>query len=953
MQSKNAANMPQTMGSGIVKTPYPIKFPLKTRNKGGLLPAYIGGHPLQLNNQATNIGKGPGTYTTVEGKNFGQVTAPIKQATMPFRTYNPDAPPKASEPSPPTRRIRIPETTGMIQVPVSGVALDPKWLLWDRLRGWWSGGGVMEPAIRLEEDASGSAIVNRLEAMYHVRRAINDRLAKVSQDIQRIQKELEAETNPNKKVILQNDLTALQQTSASLQAAQKRGRELLFELDRLEAAARLEGGKAWESDRQAKRGYLLEIGERIKRNFGINVFDLYTALKGGPEGVQTAINTLTAGIFEPGSNVPSAPLTRELASTASKQYDHVVRLRNLVRNPPADITNDQLATIQKNLNNYAKNVVSVSHFGDISRLTALQQAEARAIASYKGYYFDKFFSGGRIDETKTEAKPIVPTGAGAQAEAQAGGAVTMPPELGVTSASRFASILNDFVDTQWRSVSEKLDPGHTLRYNDTLTQLKKQTMEMANKLKEDYLLLAYYEKSTDPNAPAIVTAVKEDIVNTLKQLGQTQVSKENISAENLSNPENIKNLLSYVNNYSQQLALQNLPEASQHLFAEGSRLADTVIKKYQVTDNQGRVLAWTAANPIPLSPEAKQRAAKFVETPKPPEAPAIEVGTQGPPVDINWWRKHMGFYRDEQFRTFQDVYKDPVLKGMYKFDQRIAHLTQLEQDLNAAIANVQATGGYGGALYKRLTDRLQTVRNQLANEINRAQKDKFKLDTIRQTLAAQAPGGKPDESLVQQLFIKYKMAEDWQNMQANAERARELLQSAYRYTADSAFTPERVAQRWKERWMNEFYQRGMGTTPEALAAFQRDVEDIANGRVTPATLMEQIKTVQPAPQPAPQPVAQPTTQTAVQPAAQSVVQSQQAPAAGTPPAGVQESKEKPSTPPSETSSGFGPFGPSYGPFTPTQSTSTRYKLPPVQPKVPLPQQKGVKIDVLSPESMKE
>jgi len=892
MQSKNAANMPQTMGSGIVKTPYPIKFPLKTRNRGGLLPAYIGGHPLQLNNQATNIGKGPGTYTTVEGKNFGQVTAPTTK--MAIEVWQPvEGGPMAT-----------------YSTPYTGVSVPSNWQFGDIARGFvsqFTGEGKGEIANRLESlVAPEKQIARRLEALYHVRRSINDRFNQINQAIQDTNRKLQSETDPDKRRLLQVDLARLQQTAATVQEAQKRAQGLLNKLDNLEAGGRL--GAYWKSDYEAKGGYLLTLGEEIKKLYGVNVFDLYTALQ-DPDGVKRGIDILLAGIFMGDSSKTTLTgMAKEISDESKRRYDHVIRLNRLANDYNTKLTREQREQIRQTLNHYVRQVVGSSHLGDPTRLKAMHEWQARYIGTYKDALVGKYYSGGNIDTVAPEVKPIVTTPP----------AVAPNKEAGVTSASRFSYIVDDYLNNYWNSITNKLGEAGDSASIAAVEDAKKNFNSIAEQLKRDYLILAHNEGRTDAEGVAIITNTKERIANTLKQLGQTDISKDDISTANLSDPNAIKNLLSRFGEYNyQQLLQRNAALAAEQARAIAPTLADAAIKNQQLTDAQGKVVGWRNIKPLALPQDALTQIQKDREGTAKPEALAIEVGTQGPPVDINWWRKHMGFYRDEQFRTFQDVYKDPVLKGMYKFDQRIAHLTQLEQDLNAAIANVQATGGYGGALYKQLTDRLQTVRNQLADEINRAQKDKFKLDTIRQTLAAQAPGGKPDESLVQQLFIKYKMAEDWQNMQANAERARKLLQSAGRYTADSAFTPERVAQRWKERWMNEFYQRGMGTTPEALAAFQRDVEDIASGRVTPATLMEQVKTMQPLPQPAPQPVTQP------------LPQQQAATTVPTPPKPQEPKLQRPTTVLSEARSGFGWFGPSYGPFFPAQ--------PKAQPTLTTPQ----------------
>lgn len=857
--NKLAAQMPQTMAPGIWKTVFPLKFPLKVLNIGGRLPAAVFGSPLQLNRNATNLGRGPGSYSMSE-KTFGRIhPLGLKQARNDL-LRNGGWFYKLAQGEP----IATPFPNLWERI-YSGV-LSPTWnfLVGDVFRPdlyYWqhhSAPYADDYAIFLPPDRYQEVPYAQV---YSVERTIRNHIARLEQQLP------QHRDNPADAQRIQATIARLKQSLNALHHIRRSLESLVLIDSEISKIVRSDNPYQYAGHYWALEGRKREILNNLQAAYNLSPDQVrFLALakppdaQSRPDVIQRDLTLLFQALFDPanvGKQIDPKSSLGTLITDAQKIHSGVIRSENKFGYRPENTINNPERRSQRN-----KEEIEQIVYGN----------------------FDKYFNMGKNPTT------VRFTGRSQPLDLYTQSAVFQRP-IDANQAARFVAFADSVLESSINGTLDRItqhlnnsnvDPNVAQQrlerfrndLNNTRTYLNTAFRKLA--ALESGVYAENGRMLTGQERDAALDAVKNDISKALNYLG-VNVTPDRISTQMLLDPQFVNQLAVVPVNQAKQIA--TVPEVNDlnlltFLQREQSNIARDSTKNLQVVTTPSGAQQYVLSDNI--KGDAQQLAnvateyeqsrkllpGAFPQAAAQAEKETIEVSPPETelPVDINWWRKHMGFYQDAQYDIFKQVYKDPILRAKYKFDARLAHLGQLEQELQSALQNVVATGGYGSREYMLIKNRLEATRNQLQNEIMRARRDYIKLQNIRDQLAQ---SGQPvDEREVQDRFVKLDMLEDWENTLRNGERARKMLAAAGKPIDN--WTPEALAQRWKQRWMERYATENMGYDD---ATFQSFLDQVTSGAVTRESILQPSAPAQPQPQATqtPQQVAAQPQQQATQP----------------------------------------------------------------------------------------
>ena len=902
MNDKRASHMPSTLSPGAFKTTFPLKFPLKVNNKGGTLPAYAFGSPLQLNSQATNLGKGPGTYSMSQNT-FGRVHPLGIKAAFNAGAFSgiPNAPNSQS--------ARAPAANAGTALPVRDVSISvqdkqPHSLYHlgsdvFRFDNWASNTNNRSFVTSTERlMRSPDRLQNMYMALYQVRRQINNRLTNIETQIKNLEEQHAKAVVPANRQKIESQIAELKQQQARLAQAKATGNDLVRLLTRSAVANYLAFPVSAPSAEAPYHGMSLEALAEIKRKTGIDI----TALNS--TDVNEMIGRFAAGLIAPEtysahSRSSNDPLVQGVTADSLKRY-------RAVASDPNKLNND----LNVALANTAFDPNMANSIAQEQTNLAIQEWDRYANIAWDAtnYYSQAVY------DPNTRTNPANTTGGVAPGDAGSGENVNQQ-KLEQTGLAYLNQAVNSTKDLYSQAVNETLGQSTALTDEE-----KKQAIQQGTSLPDEILKdinTLYFLKSrptvgidgkvlNQEERAVLEQEITQRLQQRLQSIG-VNVPPGQVLTEVMNNPDIARQIASSGVQYAKSSLEARGDFDTGRLLEDKRQAGDQAFSQMLESTDAGQPPKW-AENQYSLPEGWERQAYENLQashaTIQDKNKQEIEVAPDPNelPVDKAWWQKNMGYYSDAQYGVFREVYKNPALRGKYNFEGRLAHLSQLEQDLQQATQNVLATGGYGSRQFQRLKDRYEATRRMLQQDILRAQKDLITYQQAEQKVKAQQqdPNAPIDQQAVQQQFLRDSMAADWQNTLRNAERARQLLGNAqvereqerqqrmttmdrlieqygpdidnpqspayhqvpehlryvdtigpnglrqrstrhlYRPTEEAPrvnvenWTPEAVAQRWKQRQMQQFYEKGWGSTPEAAKQFEADLDAIINNRVQPA-----------------------------------------------------------------------------------------------------------------------
>jgi len=778
MSSKYSSQMPSTLGRGVPKTPFQLQFPLKVLNKGGTLPAYIFGSPLQLNSQATNLGKGPGTYS-MSNSTFGRV--------HPLGIKSADVSAPGQSQGEEEAKVYIPD--------------QPQREMNQRTWGQWFFTGY-NPFNWKNMTNTTSFITARMPHSYRnifsAYKTINDELLKLKATSQ------SANISEQDKKAIEDRIARLEEARNNILDMKKGMEEYAY----LSALQQKMYNKAHTGMEPGYRSYLwaaegrkreIENIFRTKYNLDLSrdVLSVNTDIHNyTPQLAEKMTRDIVMGAINPaavGKQPPAGTLEAELSNRAAAR---AVTLAQDPNAPEFGFRPDQVI-LEK-----GQQGVSITDNDYTQRyIRGLVEGHILPQEMRQKYY-----------EIAQQPQDLRFTGEGksftdyATFTNLAARDVPRSPQEIMNGLSQFLDLSNKANIAAYDSVLGESGAVPQEQLQGFLDAVEPHTTNLQNALATGLTTLAaletgYYRQGGKPldeeTRKARIQDIQTQLSQVLKSVG-VDIPPEQISASRLTDADFVTKLLQANVSVMQQQAA-NLPGGvalAERIKQQGNSAIQGLLKDRVYTTASGtralRIPEGNVADINDLATAGDAYAQQLKSNPilkpfAPGTAPDAEPAKQDIdvtpdpnelPVDQNWWRKHMGFYSDAQYDVLRQVYKDPVLRAKYNLAGRLGHLSQLEQDLEQAVQNVVASGGYGSKQYMRLKNRLEATRGMLADSISRAQKDAFRMQKVREQLQRENPDKPVDEAEVQQRFVQLDMAEDWQRAQEQAERNRRLLANA-------------------------------------------------------------------------------------------------------------------------------------------------------------------------------